>query len=26
VNEGLITVIDVEIVKYRHRDGEPGDD
>lgn len=26
VEEGLITVIDVDIVKYRHRNGEPEDD
>lgn len=26
VDEGLITVIDVDIVKYRHRNGEPEDD
>lgn len=26
VDEGLITVIDVDIVTYRHRDGEPSDD
>lgn len=26
VDEGLITVIDVDIVKYRHRDGDSGED
>lgn len=26
VAEGLITVMDVTVVKYRHRDGEPADD
>ncbi len=26
VNEGLITITDVEIVTYRHRDGKPEDD
>lgn len=26
VAEGLMTVMDVEIVKYRHRDGEPADE